>query len=261
MADICVSRPIPYRTQKLRFDSELSQMEYVLLHKWGYKPARRYWSFGYHTKSMARVFDAVPPRLSRAIDLMMDALQIQYSAHDAIQNYVSDEPPSVAVDEELMWMADNDRGYITLNFDPATQQRRDLRVNARLASFSGMHIEEMLARYAHREFPLPWTDLDFVRFFVHQLLAHLCAESESLFMRMVHGTGPEARAMLVRCEMVKVFDALGRIKKVKHCLMPITPDEYDAAARVCPERCLQAAMGDRRSGRQVERDNPCSERR
>ena len=233
-----IERPLSFSISSLRFDSERTRMDFVLMHRWAYTPARRFWSFGYQTKPLARIFDSVPPRLSTAIECAMGAMQAMYSvatldttnAITAGNGAIRSAPESTAVSlsgiaesEDAMWEAQADIGFVRVLFDPHTQHRQHVAANAALAKVAGMHREELLARFAAHEVPLPWTDLDFLRFFVLLLRRGLRAESLTVCGRMVFGSGPAARAVLIRHDMITSFDSAGRTTQVSRPLSARRP--------------------------------------
>jgi PAS domain-containing protein len=204
-------------------------MDFMLLHQWAYVPARRYWTFGYQTKALARIFNAIPPRLSRSIEKMMEVLQQKYNAARggdeapppssplsmAPYSDGGHPPPSapvgIAAREEEMWQEEIDCGFIRLRVDPRTQHRRHVSANARAAALAGMHREELLARFAHHDVPLPFSDLDFLRFFVF----FLRGEPTTCYCRFILGSPAAPRGVLVRYDTHSVYDSCGRVVEVR----------------------------------------------
>ena len=208
-------------------------MDFVLLHRWAYVPARRYWTFGYQTGALSRIFNAVPPRLSSAVEKMMELLQKRYAAAvgEASQKPLTrwgytgcpaPAPPSpppapseMSAQEDAMWQAEAECGYIRIVLDPATQHRRHVSANARVAAIVGMHHEELLSRFAYHEVPVAFADLDFLRFFVFFLRGLPGgAEPTTCLMRTMVGRGPGARGVLVRYDTRILYDSFGRATEV-----------------------------------------------
>jgi hypothetical protein len=134
---VSVHRPLPFHAPDLRFDSAPTRMDFVLLHRWAYAPAKRFWTFGYSSTSLARIFDAVPPRLSRAIDRLMAALLAREPARDWSAAAAAaaaaaaphgpepaSAPPPIAASEDAMWQVELDPMDACVSTDGATARTR-----------------------------------------------------------------------------------------------------------------------------------------
>jgi hypothetical protein len=208
---------------------------------WALSPLlRRCWSFGYRAEDLVAVFDAVPPVLrallcrATAAAQHLDRLRQYPLQHVAaiLAAQAADSPAGldestfpgaadlgVAVDSEL-WEGELQVGFLTARYDGATQRRLSVAVNARLASLCGLHREELAARFAARDVPLPLLELDYLAMLAHELGAG-ASEWHSRYVRMGVGAEDGARepkGLLMHMVTIKHFDALGRIVQVR-CLI------------------------------------------
>ncbi len=60
------------------------------------------------------------------------------------------------------WTTNNVYGVLQFSFDPQTNKRNQVAMNARYAQLHGFHQEEFLARFANHELDLHHTDVDSV---------------------------------------------------------------------------------------------------
>ena len=187
---------------------------------WYFHVLDRYLEAGYLAEALVRVFQSMPCELADAMKEGLRALQIIKSAIDGGgPSEHAGEPAQAAVDhgahlvstEDALWEARTDCGYLRLEWDPVTQQRRRAAMNTAFAALNGMHPEEMVARIGNREAPLGRTnDVDFLCCLVHDLLAAAAARTER-YGRVCDARG---RPFLARVISIKDFDSAGRICQV-----------------------------------------------
>lgn len=84
-------------------------------------------------------------------------------------------------------------------FDPSTQNRKDVFINARMADIYGMHKEELLSRLAGHDLPLPLPDMDFVRVFLYLILRGIAVPGlpRVKYLRMLSGPRERGQCVLV----------------------------------------------------------------
>ena len=118
--------------------------------------------------------------------------------------------------------ADNVVNGLVVDFDPKTQLRRSCCSSSFAAEILGMHKEELLARIAVHEFPLPFIELDYLRLFLHGLVYDYVAPSPDRD-RFIRIRGPGGRGMLICWHTRYAFGPGGFVQQVAGPLHRIPP--------------------------------------
>jgi hypothetical protein len=189
-------------------------LSFMLRHRWSHLAVRRYWTLGYQAEPIIALFHTLPRRLRSAIAQALDAVQRCPNSAD-IEPSDAEDPAARAA---CGWEDDDLHGFVSAEFDPVSQARVRVAANARAAALLGMHLEELLARYARRDVPLALPPIDAMRAFLHSLHRGVFADGATCYYRIVPPPCPNGRpspaAALVCAESVRVFAASGRIQEV-----------------------------------------------
>jgi hypothetical protein len=92
--------------------------------------------------------------------------------------------------------------------------RQDYRINTKLTTMFGMHLEEMLARLANYDLPIYFMELDAMSMFVLMILKHHAPGRKVKYFRMCAGSGRFRTFILVAQYTVTIADDQGRIVQV-----------------------------------------------
>ena len=227
-----IQRPLALGFSAVAFDGESPVMSFMARHELATACARRIWNIGFEPSRLANVVGAAPPRLLAALRRLLGAAQRagEVQARRLLMAGVRAEtaadgpasPPCGLQGKEsgeAAWEMEGAPGIALVQFEPATQRRLRFACNSRLAALWGCHKEEMLSRFAAHEgrfhlAPLPA---------LCTLAAEGCAASDgdgALYQVFTFGAGPGCRAMLVRADRRRKFDALGRLMEVRFLISP-----------------------------------------
>ena len=177
-----VERPFGRRVVSFRFELESPLMEFMLQRGFAQLPARRLWSFGFRPERITDIFNAIPHHLARMLASFLSSVEavargsmkditvasqavacfetITDGGNDGIDwgtcpaNHAANASADPQILEEL-WEEETELGLMQVDLEPITQRRLRVMVNTRAASLWGLHREEMLARIALHEAPLP----------------------------------------------------------------------------------------------------------
>jgi hypothetical protein len=89
-----------------------------------------------------------------------------------VQGECKDPEPNEAAQciETTMWQEQNLCGFLSITTDSSTQRRKNVVVNAWLSNVWGMHVEELLARFASHDLHLHFPALDMLYHMADELV-------------------------------------------------------------------------------------------
>jgi hypothetical protein len=134
--------------------------------------------------------------------------------------------PSVCIDsvpneaaqriESTMWQEQNLCGYLSITTDSSTQMRKNVVVNEWLSNVWGMHMEELLARFASHDLHLHCPALDMLYHMTDELV-HF-QQNRVRYIRLFGSLNGSRRGMILVCSFSKKsFDTVGRHSRVRRC--------------------------------------------
>ena len=240
-----VERPFGRRVVSFRFELESPLMEFMLQRGFAQLPARRLWNFGFRPERIKDIFNAIPHHLARMLASFLSSVEevargsmkdiadaaqavarfqtITDGGADAIDS--GTYPANVSVDPQLLeelWEEETELGLMQVDLEPKTQRRLRVMVNTRAASLWGLHREEMLARIALHEAPLPFADLDVLCNFVTEMEAALTGK-RVLYVRLCVGNNVAQQNLLVRLTRCKIFNLEGQLCQASTSITPLPP--------------------------------------
>jgi hypothetical protein len=191
--------------------------------KWSFLTGRRIWAFGFNAKEIALFLNSIPGPVCNAFASLLSEheilLQQRTSQHQWLQQTcgvdILSHPntQSKGLDAAL-WQYQNACGYLGVFFDPSTQTRNEVTLNSSFSTVTGVHTEELLARFANHDLEMFCPPLDFLFFCANDTIFGL--ESRDRYIRYMPRAGDGVRRTTLVCNSTKrLFDAAGRIKQVK----------------------------------------------
>lgn len=212
-------------------------MQKVVAH-WPELICRRYWTSGHQEETLLAIFDELPSELRSAIG---DAIRAAQRFADAEQQFIraaaaygdSKSILESAAAVAAQWEGDTEHGFVCVDLEPDTQERRAVAANPRGAELLGLRPAELAERFALRGVPLPLLPLDAVRCFLGSLRRARDEAATSCCRILIDGG---RRAALASVSSAKSFNARGQLCQVRtqrasvHAAPPMT------AARTRPHR-------------------------
>ena len=183
-------------------------LSFMRLQGWACPSVLRHWTVGYKAEPIISLFRALPHRLK-----LYMAHAVKFSGSDPSSSDCAER-----MEGTKMWEGEAVQGFICARFDPTSQACLHVTANERFAAMMGMHREELLARFARHDAPLPAPPLDCLRALLHGLAAPR-APYRTRYYRLVPpppGDGrPAAPPALVCATAVRVYDRSNRIVAVR----------------------------------------------
>ena len=210
-----IDRPLPYSVRSIAFNQRNPLLGLTLREQWTYPPVHRLVSYGYNAESIANIIGAVPRSITDAIG---QALRSLYgivkstgisTLHDRLAGwhqvaFPSDPKAHEAISLlkpglETLWESDTFRSIHRMVVDPVTQCRKEIQINPCTEFALGMHAEEFLSRLAAHDFPLPLTELDFIRIFLDLILGGVAVPGmpRARYIRITVGPSGQKKYLLV----------------------------------------------------------------
>ena len=126
------------------------------------------WSYGYKAPELERLFNSIPLELAAPIQKGFLALQTMHRMQAFNTRLLPqrgescnrpDESNTIcSIPDELN--ANSVYGVLQFSYDPRTNKRKQVVMNARYAELHGFHQEEFLTRFANHDLDLHHTDVD-----------------------------------------------------------------------------------------------------
>mmetsp|Transcript_25637 Transcript_25637/g.40179 ORF Transcript_25637/g.40179 Transcript_25637/m.40179 type:complete len:598 (-) Transcript_25637:973-2766(-) len=223
----------------------------------------KYWEVGYSAKQLCKMFGTLPDCIAVELEKGLIALQVLQNANQQSlqqkfmaalmkgdESLASASEPQINWDVDLQTVAMTRPGvaYICYEWDPDTGLRQSVQANSELMTLLDMHMEELLARVANQDTPIPHSDVEFLMTIVDDLRPIPSAVTYSRLARWSGGQLTDA--LLVRRETRRTCDKLGRLARVEHIVERVSPEEYDKA-NPSRRRGDLLSIGDTRSGCEV----------
>jgi hypothetical protein len=215
-----VERPLTFQGGNLDFRDDSRGKVMFKKINWYYHVLDRYLEAGYRAETLVNLFESLPRALEDVLKQGLHALEILKSSGATANPPPSSEnlsPPASQPDDEYcpfltaedsLWQARTNCGYLRLEWDPVSQNRKHAVMNSAFASLNGLHPEEMVSRIGNREASLGRTnDVDFLACLIHDLLTAGAARTER-YGRVCDARG---RPFLARVISIKDFDSAGRV--------------------------------------------------
>ena len=186
-----VQRPLGYAAAILHTDSDSIQgLSVNLINDWSYPCVERLWSFGYQSSQLERLFNSIPDELNSYLERGYLALKTVFRMRSLLQSQI-DQPAyrreDLTPDDLKRWEDDVENGFLQITYDPDTNKRTHVVMNARFAHLHGYHKEEMLARVANHDLEAQQSDIDWLtlwldsfQVFRHTFSVRSIAEKQSL---------------------------------------------------------------------------------
>jgi hypothetical protein len=246
----------------LRFDQPGPLASASQRRSWARILPPRLWTLGFAEQALAGLLDALPPALCAVLEasaprleaaaLAAQARRAALSASEAVTKAAAEGRGDADGDGGLgseglcgvaflecledIWERDGEEGFAEFAFDPHTQQRANAMLSSRAAAVAaGLGKEELLARLAKHDAPLPSLPLDFLCALLHRALlaavplARGGGSVDVMHLRLARaaweaGSG-RGGAALVRVETWTEYDADGRVTQVFDSISIIVPNE------------------------------------
>ena len=210
-----IDRPLPYSVRSIAFNQRNHLLGLVLREQWTYPPVHRLISYGYNGESIASIVGAVPRSITDAIGQALRSLHDIVKStgcrphHDHLAGwhqvaFPSDPKAHEAISllkpgNEALWEFDTFRSIHRMTVDSATQCRKEIQINPCTEFALGMHAEEFLSRLAAHDFPLPLTELDFIRIFLDLILGGVAVPGmpRARYIRITVGPSGQKKYLLV----------------------------------------------------------------
>jgi hypothetical protein len=201
------------------FDGDIVEAE---RYKWSFLTARRFWVFGFKSKEIALFLNSIPLHVSNSLASLLNEQEIQLmqraTQHKWLQQTCGDSILSHANSQysgldTSLWEQPNSCGYLSLSIDPPTQNRKEVAVNSNFPIVSGLHNEELLARFANHDLDMFCPPLDFIFFCANDSIHGL--DSRDRYFRFFSNAGGSVKRTTLVCNSIKrLFDSTGRIRQV-----------------------------------------------
>ena len=210
-----IDRPLPYSVHSIAFNQRNPLLGLTLREQWTYPPIHRLVSYGYNAESIANIIAAVPRSITDAIGQALRSLHgiVKSTGIRALHNrlagwhqvaFPSDPKAHEAISvlkpgNETLWEFDTFRSIHRMTVDSVTQCRKEIQINPCTEFALGMHTEEFLSRLAAHDFPLPLTELDFIRIFLDLILGGVAVPGmpRARYIRITVGPSGQKKYLLV----------------------------------------------------------------
>jgi hypothetical protein len=118
---------------------------------------RPLWTFGFRPTDLSNFFESLPLDIRRLLQAIPKLAQ-------PLPSNKQDDPkptsPEVTLSDWRMWQSQSWCGFLQLFYDPETGERTDVAFNDLHARLFGMQREELIARFAAHDVPLPFAPHD-----------------------------------------------------------------------------------------------------
>lgn len=140
----------------------------------------RMWTYGYKASELERIFNSIPSELASHMQKAFLALQTMYRMQALNSRrqlecgeclHRLDESDTICkIPEELE--ASRVYGVLQFSYDPKTNTRKQVAMNARYAELHGYHHEELLSRFANHDLYMQPTAIDSAVLLLDSLQVH-----------------------------------------------------------------------------------------
>jgi hypothetical protein len=193
----------------------------------------RLWCFGYNVEQIACVLAGIPPSFLTSFVNAIKCLEALAQNHDikARQKMMDDwqciDPRNDQSDKVLEFMvnpgshssnAEGAFGCLVMMFDPETQLRRSVTANECFATINGSNVNHVLSLFDELDFPLPFTEMDFLVILLPNVLRESTVHCRSwvMYVRYASGLQSEKRCILVRRCSKSILNEEGRACEVRN---------------------------------------------
>ena len=174
---------------------------------------------------MSSTIESLPNRMYKALDKLCNYIDIMIEESVTRMDWIADlletqghdkdrSCPEIDCAEGIENIWDQESiGLLKIDIEPRSQKIRRTDCNVFTARLWGMRKEELLSKLATQTAPLPFCELDSMRFLIVEIESRN-QDLSSRFVRMIFGCGQSFRAFLVCLTTSKEFDRQGRIRQV-----------------------------------------------
>ncbi len=250
-ASLNVPRPIAFNIDNVSLDMESPVMMFCV--RQGLAGMCSTWIFnsGFASFRMIQILRSLPPRIFAGLTRLIEAMRQSWpaelleSSRAGSRSHLQDSMSyankcrCLSFEEESIWEAEKEIGLMKMEFDPSTQRRTNLAINSRIASFWGLHKEEFLIRLATHEASNGLPDLCTVCLLVSLITGSMHCE-EVIYSRMCIRFSNEIHGILMRQEVVKMFNSKGQLTQVIACFIFNLPHISSSFQNIFPSITFMA---------------------
>jgi hypothetical protein len=211
-----VQQPLTFYQNGVDLAAENELLKYSAHIGWKFQPLRRLWTFGYQASTISSIFDALPSHFLHQIESALAAFEAIPKSRGFINTNLNTVDHDENCNDNIVENNSTCKAWeLVMNFDPDTQVRRGCCSSICVAQLLGMHREELLARLAQHDLPLPFIETDGLRLFMHSLCQIFAAPSPGRKLdRYVRIRGAGGRGVLICWQTRFSFGLGGGVQQV-----------------------------------------------
>ena len=193
--------------------------------EWDYLPMFRLWSIGYCRPLLVDWFASFPPELVHAFRKSLAVVQknmidrISYlHSFESLRTATVVECEAISTEFDCSFDGTLDDitscAFMSLRFDPKTQIRQRVWANSMQAGISGIHREELLARFANHDLTFGMSDIEFLCLCIDDLLNGMADRAERFYRQIFVCSNGAVRAVLLHGSRARTYNSVGQLVQV-----------------------------------------------